>query len=114
MAFTLPEDLQQYLEELDEFIEREIKPLEQRDDNIRFFDHRREDARTDWDRGGLPSSDWEALLAEARRRPDPAGHYRYAFPKEYDSPDRTNLRPPLPPQHHPPTLPRPPSALLHT
>ena len=54
MDFALPEDLRDYLAELDEFIEREIKPLEQQDDNIRFFDHRREDARTDWDRGGLP------------------------------------------------------------
>ena len=91
MDFNLPEDLRQYLEELDEFIEREIKPLEQQDDNIRFFDHRREDARTDWDRGGLPSRDWEALLAEARRRADTAGHYRYAFPKEYGGRDGTNL-----------------------
>jgi len=91
MDFNLPEDLRQYLEELDEFIEREIKPLEQRDDNIRFFDHRREDARTDWDRGGLPSGDWEALLAEARRRADAAGHYRYAFPKEYGGRDGSNL-----------------------
>jgi acyl-CoA dehydrogenase len=89
--FNLPEDLRQYLEELDEFIEREIKPLEQQDDNIRFFDHRREDARTDWDRSGLPSRDWEALLAEARRRADAAGHYRYAFPKEYGGRDGTNL-----------------------
>ena len=38
-------------------------------DNIRFFDHRREDARTDWDRGGLPNEEWEALLA----RGPPAG-----------------------------------------
>ena len=85
------QDLRQYLEELDEFIEREIKPLERQDDNIRFFDHRREDARTDWDGGGLPSRDWEALLAEARRRADAAGHYRYAFPKEYGGRDGTNL-----------------------
>ena len=91
MDFNLPEGLRQYLEELDEFIECEIKPLEQQDDNIRFFDHRREDARTDWDRGGLPSRDWEALLAEARRRADAAGHYRYAFPKEYGGRDGTNL-----------------------
>jgi acyl-CoA dehydrogenase len=89
--FTLPEDLRQYLDELDEFIEREIRPLERQDDNIRFFDHRREDARTDWDRGGLPSREWEALLAEARRRADAAGHYRYAFPKEYGGRDGTNL-----------------------
>src|ERR1700731_597139 len=91
MDFTLPEDLQHYLEDLDEFIEREIKPLEQSDDNIRFFDYRREDARTDWDRGGLPSREWEALLAEARRPADAAGHYRYAFPREFGGRDGTNL-----------------------
>ena len=34
MDFTLPEDLRDYLAELDEFIEREIKPLERQDDNI--------------------------------------------------------------------------------
>jgi acyl-CoA dehydrogenase len=89
--FALPADLQRYLAELDEFIEREIRPLEQYDDNIRFFDHRREDARTDWDRGGLPSREWEALLGEARRRADAAGHYRYAFPQEYGGRDGTNL-----------------------
>ena len=43
----LPDELTAYLAELDEFIEREIKPLERQDDNIRFFDHRREDARTE-------------------------------------------------------------------
>jgi acyl-CoA dehydrogenase len=89
--FELPPDLVAYLVELDEFIEREIKPLEEADDNIRFFDHRREDARTDWDRGGLPNEEWEALLGEARRRADAAGHYRYAFPKEFGGQDGTNL-----------------------
>jgi acyl-CoA dehydrogenase len=89
--FTLPEDLRDYLAELDEFIEREIRPLELENDNIRFFDHRREDARTDWDRGGLPAREWEALLAEARRRADAAGHFRYAFPTEYGGRDGTNL-----------------------
>jgi alkylation response protein AidB-like acyl-CoA dehydrogenase len=91
MDFDIPEDLAAYLAELDEFIEREIRPLEQQDDNIRFFDHRREDARTDWDRGGLPNAEWEALLHEARRRADAAGHYRYAFPAEYGGRDGTNL-----------------------
>jgi alkylation response protein AidB-like acyl-CoA dehydrogenase len=89
--FDLPKDLADYLVELDDFIEREIKPLEQQDDNIRFFDHRREDARTDWDRGGLPNHEWEALLGEARRRADAAGHYRYPFPAEYGGKDGTNL-----------------------
>jgi acyl-CoA dehydrogenase len=88
---SLPDDLTAYLAELDEFIEREIRPLEQQDDNIRFFDHRREDARTDWDRGGLPNEQWEALLGEARRRADAAGHYRYPFPKEYGGREGTNL-----------------------
>ena len=87
----MPEDLAAYLDELDDFIEREIKPLEQQDDNIRFFDHRREDARTDWERGGLPNEEWEALLGKARRLADDAGHYRYAFPKEYGGRDGTNL-----------------------
>jgi len=89
--FDLPPDLVAYLDELDEFIEREIKPLEEQDDNIRFFDHRREHARTDWDRGGLPNPEWEALLAEARRRADAAGHYRYPFPRAYGGRDGTNL-----------------------
>jgi acyl-CoA dehydrogenase len=87
----LPEDLVAYLAELDDFIEREIKPLEEQDDNIRFFDHRREDARTDWDRGGLPNEEWEALLRKMRDVADAAGHYRYAFPKEYGGKDGTNL-----------------------
>ncbi|WP_280420810.1 acyl-CoA dehydrogenase family protein [Nocardia carnea] len=91
MDFELPADLRAYLTELDEFIEREIEPLERTGDNIRFFDHRREDARTDWDRGGLPSAEWEELLAESRRRADAAGHYRYAFPKEFGGRDGTNL-----------------------
>ena len=38
MDHDIPADLQAYLAELDEFIENEIIPLEQKDDNIRFFD----------------------------------------------------------------------------
>jgi acyl-CoA dehydrogenase len=91
MDFEIPADLAAYLDELDAFIEREIVPLEQQDDNIRFFDHRRENARTDWDRDGLPNEEWEALLGEARRRADAAGHYRYPFPKQYGGRDGTNL-----------------------
>ena len=91
MDFELPAELTRYLAELDEFIEREIVPLQAADDNERFFDHRREDARTDWNRGGLPNEEWEALLAEARRRADRAGHYRYPLAKEYGGRDGTNL-----------------------
>jgi alkylation response protein AidB-like acyl-CoA dehydrogenase len=91
MDFDIPKEIVAYLEELDAFIEREIKPLENSDDNIRFFDHRREDARTDWEREGLPNEAWEALLDEARRRADRAGHYRYPLPKRYGGKDGTNL-----------------------
>ena len=91
MNFDIPAELAAYLRELDDFIEREIKPLERQDDNIRFFDHRREDARTDWERGGLPNEGWEALMMEARRRADAAGYYRYASPKQYGGRDGTNL-----------------------
>jgi len=89
--FDLPQDLVAYLGELDDFIERVIKPLENKDDNIRFFDHRREAARTDWDRGGLPNEEWEALLAEARRLADEAGHYRYPLPAGFGGKGGTNL-----------------------
>ncbi len=91
MDFDIPADLVDYLAELDDFIETQIRPLERQDDNIRFFDHRREDARTDWDRGGLPNPQWEALLARARQLADAAGHYRYAFPASCGGRDGTNL-----------------------
>jgi len=89
--FEIPADIKSYLVELDDFIEREIKPLENENDNIRFFDHRREWARTDFEGGGLPRHEWEALLVEMRRRADKAGHFRYALPKEYGGKDGTNL-----------------------
>ncbi|MDW8045686.1 MAG: acyl-CoA dehydrogenase family protein, partial [Chloroflexota bacterium] len=91
MDFDIPEDIQQLLRDIDEFIEAEIKPLEQQDDNIRFFDHRREWARTDWEHGGIPRKEWEELLAEMRRRADRAGFYRYSLPKEYGGRDGSNL-----------------------
>jgi acyl-CoA dehydrogenase len=91
MDFEIPKDLQDYLDELDRFIEKEIMPIQNRDDNIRFFDHRREHSRTDWDNGGLPRADWEALLGEARKKADEAGHLRFAWPKEYGGKGGSNL-----------------------
>jgi alkylation response protein AidB-like acyl-CoA dehydrogenase len=91
MDFDIPADLQDYLSELDRFIEAEIKPLEAENDNIRFFDHRREYERTDWERGGLPKKEWEELLGEARRRADAAGHLRFAWPKEMGGKGGSNL-----------------------
>ena len=73
MDFSLPADLVDYLARLDAFIEAEIKPLQAQDDNERFFDHRREWARTDFDNGGLPRPEWEALLLECKKRADRAG-----------------------------------------
>ncbi|GAC1593175.1 MAG: acyl-CoA dehydrogenase family protein [Acidimicrobiales bacterium] len=91
MDFTVPADIADLLVEIDRFVESQIRPLEAQDDNIRFFDHRREDARTDWERGGLPNAEWEALLHEAKRRADAAGIYRYPFPAAYGGRDGTNL-----------------------
>jgi len=91
MDFDLPSDLVAYLAELDDFIEREIAPLQAQDDNERYFDHRREWARTDFGNGGLPRPEWEALLADARRRADRAGHLRFALPSEYGGRDGSNL-----------------------
>ncbi len=91
MDFSLPTELTAYLAELDAFIAREIKPLQGENDNERFFDHRREWARTDFDNDGLPRHEWEALLREAKTRADRAGHLRYALPKRYGGRDGTNL-----------------------
>src|SRR5260370_31130207 len=91
MDFELPTELVDYLAELDRFIDAEIKPLQAQDDNERFFDHRREHARTDWDNNGLPRKEWEALLAKARQLADDAGHLRYAWPPEMDGKGRSQL-----------------------
>ena len=91
MLFEIPQEITDYLAVLDDFIEREIKPIEARDDNIRFFDHRRENARTDWDNDGHPRADWWALLAEMRSVADKAGHYRYAIPEDCGGKNGSNL-----------------------
>ena len=91
MDFNIPQEIADYLNVLDQFIEDEIKPLEAEDDNIRFFDHRREWARTDFENGGLPRPEWEELLREAKRRADKAGHFRFALPAEYGGQDGSNL-----------------------
>ena len=80
MDFTIPADIKAYLVELDDFIEREIKPLEQANDNTRFFDHRREWARTDFEHGGLPRKEWEDLLAEMRWKSLKTTRVSCAFP----------------------------------
>src|SRR5689334_19795493 len=89
MDFDIPPELQDTLATLDAFIAAEIKPLE--DANPQFFDHRREHARTNWDAGGIPNTEWEALLAEMRRRADKAGFYRFGLPKRLGGRDGSNL-----------------------
>ncbi|WP_439101644.1 acyl-CoA dehydrogenase family protein [Congregibacter sp.] len=91
MNFEMPTDVVKFLREVDQFIDDKIKPLENSDDNIRFFDHRREDARTDWERDGLPNEEWEALLRKAKDLAIEAGIFNYPFPKEFGGRDGGNL-----------------------
>jgi len=91
MDFNLPADLVEFLQNLDRFIDQEIRPLQARDDNERFFDHRREWARTDFEAGGLPRHEWEALLIECKKLADKAGFWRMPLPKEYGGQEIGNL-----------------------
>ena len=96
MDFNLPPELSEFLRNLDRFIDQEIRPLQAQDDNERFFDHRREWARTDFDNGGLPRKEWEALLGEAQKLADTAGHWRFSAPKNtslnWTMPELVNIR----------------------
>ncbi|KAI1615591.1 butyryl-CoA dehydrogenase [Exophiala viscosa] len=83
MNFELPAEVQTYLSRLDAFINDKILPLQHKDNNNRFFDHRREASRTQWDNQGLPTESWEDLLRQARKLADEAGFYRFPFPKEF-------------------------------
>jgi len=87
----LPADIVALLEELDAFIASEIRPLEAEADNARFFDHRREFARTYVERGGVPSADWEELLEQMMQRADRAGLWRYGLPEELGGRGGSNL-----------------------
>ncbi|KAL5334498.1 acyl-CoA dehydrogenase/oxidase [Aspergillus crustosus] len=93
MNFDYPPDLVEHISSLDKFIHSTILPLQHADDNNRFFDHRREYARTNWEAGGLPRKEWEDLLNKARLLADTAGFYRFALPKIYGgtSHPHTNL-----------------------
>jgi alkylation response protein AidB-like acyl-CoA dehydrogenase len=89
MDFQLPAHLPPLLQALDDFIDAEIKPLEQA--SIQFFDKRREHARTNWEDDGTPTKEWEELLAEMRRRADAAGFLRYGLPVELGGKGGSNL-----------------------
>jgi acyl-CoA dehydrogenase len=82
MNEDLPDDVVALIEEVDAFIAAEVRPLEAEADNVRFFDHRREHARTDFAADGIPSRDWEELLERMVERADRAGLWRYGLPAE--------------------------------
>lgn len=89
MDWSIPEDVTTFVQSLDEFIDREIKPLEE--EHRQFFDHRREFHRTDWERDGFPAKAWREVLHEMRRRADAAGFFRYPLPTALGGQDGTNL-----------------------
>src|SRR5260370_30708735 len=79
MDFDLPPEITAKLAELDAFIEAEIKPLER--ENMQFFDHRRENARTDWEHDGRPRGERRDLISETEPRAELARHPRHALTK---------------------------------
>lgn len=88
MEFELDERTAELTREIDDFIESEIEPVEER--NRAFFDHRREDVRTDWS-DGTPTEEWTSLVGELRRRADDAGFYRLQLPEDLGGESTDNL-----------------------
>jgi acyl-CoA dehydrogenase len=89
MFQPISDQLRDKLKELDRFIDAQIKPLQA--ENEKFFDHRREYARTDWENDGVPRKEWEELLREMERRADEAGHLRLGLPLEVGGAAASNL-----------------------
>ena len=89
MNFDLPDHLPPLLEQMDAFIEAEIVPLQAQ--YPQFFDERREFARTDIDRGGLPSREWEELLGRMRALAEAAVWLSYGLPSSLGGQDGSNL-----------------------
>jgi acyl-CoA dehydrogenase len=87
--FQLPADISAKLAELDAFIESTIEPLER--ENRQFFDHRRENARTNWDNDGFPRDEWHALLGQMEQLADKAGHLRLGLPHACGGQAASNL-----------------------
>jgi alkylation response protein AidB-like acyl-CoA dehydrogenase len=89
LEWSIPADITELLGSIDEFIERRLEPLQRAHPDL--FDHRREFARTDTERGGIPTERWRGLLAHARRLAIDAGFYKYPFPAELGGNDGSNL-----------------------
>jgi acyl-CoA dehydrogenase len=89
MDMSIPQDVTDFIADLDRFIDDEIKPIEAA--NPEFFNERREFTRTDVERGGIPTRRWREIITEARKLADKAGFYRYPLPKELGGQDGTNV-----------------------
>jgi alkylation response protein AidB-like acyl-CoA dehydrogenase len=89
MNFDLPDHLPPLLARMDAFIEAEIVPLQA--PHPQFFDERREFARTDLNRGGLPSREWEELLKRMRAAADAGGWLRHGLPASLGGAGGSNL-----------------------
>jgi alkylation response protein AidB-like acyl-CoA dehydrogenase len=89
VEWSIPDEIQALLVDIDAFIDRELKPLEEA--NPELFDHRREFTRTDVERDGIPTQRWREMLAEARRLSIEAGFYKYPFPSDLGGQDGSNL-----------------------
>jgi alkylation response protein AidB-like acyl-CoA dehydrogenase len=87
--WSIPADITVLLQTIDDFIDRELVPLQQANPDL--FDHRREFTRTDVERGGIPTRRWHELLDRARRLSIEAGLYQYPFPRALGGGDGSNL-----------------------
>eukprot|EP00924_Labyrinthula_sp_SR-Ha-C_P001953 maker-scaffold_30-snap-gene-3.23-mRNA-1 protein AED:0.00 eAED:0.00 QI:66/1/1/1/1/1/4/138/432 len=89
----IDEEIKILLRRIDDFIAKKIQPLQEKDDNQRFFDYRREFSRTDFTNSkypGIPHKEWEDLLHQAKLLALNEGIFLYPFPKEYGGMNGTN------------------------
>jgi acyl-CoA dehydrogenase len=89
MEWSIPGDVTKFIADLDDFIDTQIKPIEEANPDL--FDHRREFTRTDVARDGIPTERWRAVMHEARVLADKAGFYRYPLPAALGGRDGTNV-----------------------
>jgi alkylation response protein AidB-like acyl-CoA dehydrogenase len=89
MDMSIPQDVTDFIADLDRFIDEQIVPIEQA--NPEYFDHRREFSRTDVERDGIPTARWREIMHEARVLADKAGFYRYPLPAALGGQDGSNV-----------------------
>ena len=79
------------MEEIDAFIESEVRPLEAKATTPASSIIGASTLRTDFEAGGIPRREWEELLEEMVERADRAGLWRYALPEELGGRGGSNL-----------------------